>query len=214
MRTQSVIIGNNYSYPGLRIAPQFLQKQMAELEVLVEGASDSDAKFMELIKQFPPIYDKSAKEFHGKRKKGKCWENVARLLNASTEEVGRRFKSMRTAFTRYLAKQEGKSGSGSAEVGPLDPKFEHLRWLLIYIRSRPSFSNLEGRSSEVSSPPFVVGDKYENERLEHDEGTNTRYDEANMLEFQPQTPASRKSPEATGSAGQCPDVSFTETEKD
>ena len=175
MRTQSIIISDNYSYPGLRIAPQFLQKQMAELEVLAEGASHSGAKFMELIRQFPPIYDKSTKEFHDKRKKGNSWKNVARLLNASTEEVERRYKSIKTAFTRYLAKQEGKSGSGSAAVGQLDPKFEHLRRLL----------NLEGRNSEVSSPSFVVGDKYENERLEHDEDTNTRYDEANMLEFQP-----------------------------
>ena len=185
-------------------------------EVLAEGASDSDAQFMELIRQIPPIYDKSAKEFHDKRKKGNCWKKMASLLNTSTEEVERRYKSIRTAFTRYLAKQQGKSGSGSAEVGPLDPKFEHLRWLLIYIRSRPSFSNLEKRSSAlaVSSPPFGGDEDNDNEGLEHDdEDMNTGHDEVNILESEPPCPASRKSPEVTGSSEQCPDISF-ETEKD
>ncbi len=32
--------------------------------------SGSDAKLMELIIQFLPIYDKSAKEFHNKRRNG------------------------------------------------------------------------------------------------------------------------------------------------
>ena len=81
MRTQSVIIGDNYLCPGLPIAPQFLQKQLAELEVLAEGTSDSDGKSM-----VPPIYDKSAKEFHNKRKKGNCWKNVERLLNAQQKK--------------------------------------------------------------------------------------------------------------------------------
>ena len=138
---------------------------------------------------------------------------MANLLNTSTEEVKRRYKSIRTAVTRCLAQQQGKSGSGSAEVGPLDPKFEHLRWLLIYITSRPSCSNLERRSSAVSSPS-IRGVEDDNEGLEYDDDTSTGYNEANMLEFQPSTPASRKSPEAAGSAKQCSDVLFMETEKD
>ncbi len=45
-------------------------KEEGRFEVMAEDASENDAKFMELIIQFPPIYDKSAKESHDKRRKG------------------------------------------------------------------------------------------------------------------------------------------------
>ncbi len=119
---------------------------MAELEdsrSLQENTrSVSDVQFMEEIRKYEAIYDKSCKGFQDKRVKANCWKRIAESLGMNMSEAERRYKTIRTAFSRYLSKISGKSGSGTSEVASIDPKYEHMRWLMLFIKSRQSFSNL------------------------------------------------------------------------
>ena len=98
---------------------------------------------METIRQYPAIYDKSSKDIKDKRIKANCWKIVADILNMRAEDAERRYKTIRTALTRYLANREGRLGFGLDDVGPMDPKNENLHWLITFIRSRPSSSKFE-----------------------------------------------------------------------
>ena len=85
---------------------------------------------MESIRECLMIYNKRSKDFHDKTRKENCWKAIAGLLNTTTQEAERRYKTICTSFTRYLSKQKGKSGSGLSDIGAIDPRFEHLRWLI------------------------------------------------------------------------------------
>ena len=89
--------------------------------------------------------------FRDKRKKANCWQRIAELLETTTEEVERRYKSIRTAFSRYLSKQRLKSGSGLSDIPNINQRFENLGWLVTHITSRNGTSNLE-LSLSVSQP--------------------------------------------------------------
>ena len=126
--------------------------------MIAKHANNNDIDFMELIREFPTIYNKRTKDFHDKRKRENCWKKISELLNTTTQEVGRRYKTIRTSFTRYLSKQRGKSGCGLSDTGSIDPQYEQLRWLLTHIKSRESSSNIkmaaaieeEGTSNSLS----------------------------------------------------------------
>ena len=60
------------------------------------------------------------------KKKENCWMKISELLNTTTQEVERRYKTIRTSFTRYLTKRRGKSGSGLSYIGSIAPQYEHL----------------------------------------------------------------------------------------
>ena len=94
----------------------------------------TDSQFVKEVRKYELIYDKSCKGFQDRRVKGNCWKKIA--------EAERRYKTIRTAFSWYLAKVNGRLGSGVSEVGSIDPKYEHMRWLMPFIKSRQSSSNL------------------------------------------------------------------------
>ena len=45
---------------------------------IVKHAKENNINFMELIREFPTIYNKKSKDFHDKRKKN-CWKNISEL---------------------------------------------------------------------------------------------------------------------------------------
>ena len=121
------------------------------LHILAAKAKEDDTSFMEIIREFPTIYDRRKNDFRDKRKKANCWRRIAELLETTTEEVERRYKSIRTAFSRYLSKQRLKSGSGLSDIPNINQRFENLGWLVTHITSRNGASNLE-LSLSVSQP--------------------------------------------------------------
>ncbi len=149
MRTSSAIMSGFQSSISAETHAQphhLFSIKMAELEdsrSLQENTeSVSDVQFMEEIRKYEAIYDKSCKGFQDKRVKANCWKRIAESLGMNMSEAERRYKTIRTAFSRYLSKISGKSGSGTSEVASIDPKYEHMRWLMLFIKSRQSFSNL------------------------------------------------------------------------
>ena len=103
-------------------------------------ANENDALFMEIIREFPTIYNRASKDFKDRNKKANSWKRIAEYLGQTVEDVKRRYESIRTSFSRYLQKRRGRSGSGVQDT-PLEPKFEHLRWLLSFINTRQSTGN-------------------------------------------------------------------------
>ena len=104
---------------------------------------------MDVIRRYPPIYDKSCKGFQDRRVKANCWKKISDELKYTVEEAERRYKSIPTAFSRYLSKVKGRSGAGSTDVGPVDSRSGHMRWLISFIKSRQSCSNV---STKIARP--------------------------------------------------------------
>ena len=75
-------------------------------------ANENDSIFMEIIREFPTIYNRASKDFKDRNKKANSWKKIAEYLGQSFEDVKRRYESIRTSFSRYLQKRRGKSGSG------------------------------------------------------------------------------------------------------
>ncbi|XP_046842194.1 uncharacterized protein LOC124436332 isoform X2 [Xenia sp. Carnegie-2017] len=73
------------------------------LNILAVKANYSDRSFMEIIRDFPTIYDKRTNGFHDKRKKANCWRRIAELLETTTEEVERRYKTIHLTCKRLAA---------------------------------------------------------------------------------------------------------------
>ena len=99
------------------------EAQESRLAMIAKHAKENDIDFMELIREFPTICNKKGKDFHDKRQKENCWKKISELLNTTTQEVERRYKTIRTSFTRYLAKRRGKSASGLSDIGSIDPQY-------------------------------------------------------------------------------------------
>ena len=99
----------------------------------------------------PVLYDRSLKDFKDKNKKSNCWKAIAEKVGQPVDQVKRRYKSIRTQFGKYLKSRKGKSGSGSGDV-PIDPKYEHLRWLKNFIVRRACSGNFKPIPSNTSTP--------------------------------------------------------------
>ena len=130
-----------------------------------------DAEFMEIIREFPTIYNRSLKDFKDRNKISNCWKAVAEKVGQPVDQVKRRYESIRTQFGKYLKSRKGKSGSGSGDV-PLDPKYEHLRWLKNFIVSRASSWNFKSIPSNISTPSVKLVEVSEEVSEDSDDETN------------------------------------------
>ena len=108
-------------------------------------------EFIEIIRKFPTIYNRSLKSFKDRNKKPNCWKAISEKVGQPVDKVKRRYESIRTQFGKNLKSRKGKSGSGSGDV-PIDPKYEHLRWLKNFIVSRASSGNIKSIPSNTSIP--------------------------------------------------------------
>ena len=108
----------------------------------VKSQNGDDMAFMEIIKEFSSIYNRRSAQFKDKNIKANAWKEIASLHNKSdVNKCKQRYDSVRTTFSRYLKKCKPPSGSGS-DVVVLEPKYEHLRWLCSFIKSRSTSSNI------------------------------------------------------------------------
>lgn len=90
---------------------------------------------------YPSIRDKSCKGFQDRMVKSNCQKKVCEELNCSVPDAEQQYKTMQTAFLRYLSKMMGKSVARN-DLGTIDKKVEHMRWLISFIKSRQSCSNV------------------------------------------------------------------------
>ena len=78
-----------------------------------------DVEFMEIIREFPTIYNRRVKDLKDRNKKSNCWKAIGEKVGQPVDQVKRRYGSERTQFGKYLKSRKGKSGSGSGDV-PID----------------------------------------------------------------------------------------------
>ncbi|XP_033120761.1 uncharacterized protein LOC117119885 [Anneissia japonica] len=111
---------------------------LSSLSVVIceDGISIEEADFMEVVKNYPCLYDKSCREFKNRDTKRAAWKAVGRELGHEHPEA--LYKTIRDRFTRYLRGLKVPSGSGSV---PLSAPYESLRWLTGFIKHRKTVSN-------------------------------------------------------------------------
>ena len=98
---------------------------------------------MEEIQKFDCLYNKYSKDFKDKTKKTNSWAKVAEKLKITPTEAEKRFRNIRTAYSRFLKKAKSvPSGSGRDAV-PVPREFENLGWLATYIDHRPTSTNMK-----------------------------------------------------------------------
>ena len=97
---------------------------------------------MDVIKEFPVIYNRASADFKDRTKKNNAWRKISQLLDSEESKCKQRYERIRTTFSRYIRKALGKSSASRDDI-PLDPKYEHLKWLVTFIKTRPTSGNVQ-----------------------------------------------------------------------
>ena len=92
----------------------------------------TDEGFMEVIRDFPGVYDKNHEDFRDKTKKEECWEKISDVLNVRIEDTKRRYETIRTRLSRHLKRIK----EGYWSIDSKDMKLDFLNWLVPYIKTR------------------------------------------------------------------------------
>ena len=125
-----VMVSRAYSFSFLiMVDNKSLQVYESQIDYL------SDVDFIEIIRDFPTIYNRSSRDFKDKTKEENRWKAVAEKVNGTVEEVKRSYDTIWTQFGKYIKKRKEKSGSCTVDL-PLDPTFAHMMWLKNFIISR------------------------------------------------------------------------------
>ena len=74
---------------------------MADEQDEREGIAD----FMDMIQDYPSIYNRSLKDFKDKFKKENCWKAVAERVIEPVDVIKNRCENIRTQFGKYLKKR-------------------------------------------------------------------------------------------------------------
>ena len=124
---------------------------------MAQENQENDFELMDIIQEYPTIYNRSSRDFKDKTKKQNCWKAVAKRMNEPVDVVKRRYESIRTQFSKYLKKRKGASGAGAADVSN-DPKFERLMWLQNFIISRPNSGNFQRKQVTTANRDLAEHD--------------------------------------------------------
>ncbi|XP_077256583.1 transcription factor Adf-1-like isoform X3 [Temnothorax americanus] len=103
------------------------QNELDMFEEVGENWDESDIRsLIAHVKANQFLVNKSERDFKNKEKKDDAWKIIAMLLNKSETEVQKKWKSLRTVFSRKLGqlKQKMPSGSGADAKG----KISRIEW--------------------------------------------------------------------------------------
>ncbi|XP_028397294.1 uncharacterized protein LOC114521085 [Dendronephthya gigantea] len=91
----------------------------------------SRERLMEDIRQYPCIYDKYDKDYPDKNAKNNAWSAIAAKYGITPADADKKYKTMRSSYTRYLKKK--RNTPPGAKVPPLPLAFVNLDWLASHI---------------------------------------------------------------------------------
>ena len=123
-----------------------LSRSDGYLESFAQEAKKNDTAFMDIIKELLDVEE------------GKCIK---------------RYESIRTTFSRYVRKALGKSGTAREEIH-LDPKYEHLRWLATFIKTRATSGNVQLVREEEQTNSDNGDSKEEEDKFPSQESSPSR----------------------------------------
>lgn len=95
------------------------------------GEEFSRERLMEDIRQYPCIYDKYDKDYPDKIAKTNAWAAIAAKYGISPIDADKKYKTMRSSYTRYLKKKRNTPPGGKPP--PLPVAFVNLDWLASHI---------------------------------------------------------------------------------
>ena len=110
----------------------------------------TDEEFMEVIRDFPGVYDKNHEDFRDKSKKEECWEKISDILNVRIEDTKRRYETIRTRLSRHLKRIK----EGYWSIDSKDIKLDFLHWLMPYIKTREAPFQFKNDIKRDYSDPY------------------------------------------------------------
>ena len=115
---------------------------------MAAGNSNNTSSFMEEIQRYDCLYNKFSKDYKNRRTRENAWEAIGQKFGLSAEEAEKKYKNIRTSYTRHLKKVKSvPSGSGRDAV-PKTGEFANLQWLDQHISHRKSASNWSNHESD------------------------------------------------------------------
>ena len=152
---------------------------------MAAGNSNNTSTFMEEIQRYDCLYKKILKDYKNRRTRENAWETIGQKFGLTAEEAEKKYKNIRTSYTRHLKKVKSvPSGSGRDAV-PKTGEFANLQWLDQHISHRKSasnWSNLESNEEEASQ--FQEDDNMNNSSSStqsHDNIDDTEQDSTDSL---------------------------------
>ena len=91
----------------------------------------SRERLMEDIRQYPCIYDKFDKDYPDKNAKNNAWASIAAKYGITPMEADKKYKTIRSSYTRYLKKK--RSTLPGEKPPPIPVAFVNLDWLACHI---------------------------------------------------------------------------------
>ena len=90
-------------------------------------------RLMDDVRQYSCLYDKFCKDYLDKNVKNNAWAAVAAKYGLAPIDAEKKYKTIRSSFTRYLKrKRNAPPGSRAAEI-PTPIAFQNLDWLASHI---------------------------------------------------------------------------------
>ncbi|XP_071649573.1 uncharacterized protein [Temnothorax longispinosus] len=134
------------------------QNELDMFEEVGENWDESDIRsLIAHVKANQFLVNKSERDFTNKEKKDDAWKIIAMLLNKSETEVQKKWKSLRTVFSRKLGqlKQKMPSGSGADAKGKISQiEWEYwgdMQFLIPHIRHKLNrTSNFHNKQLQIS----------------------------------------------------------------
>ncbi|XP_066585521.1 uncharacterized protein [Prorops nasuta] len=114
---------------------------------------DFEEILIDLIKDYPHLYDTGMNEYKDAIMKENSWMEIAKALNSSVANCKRRWLRLRERFTneKRLQDSETKSGSGASHRSSF-PYLGNMSFLEKFIKRRKSYSNCIYKSpNEIST---------------------------------------------------------------
>ena len=95
------------------------------------------------MQKFDCLFNTYSRDYKEKLKKANSWVKVAEKFNITPSEAGKRFKSIRTAYGRFLKKTKNAPSSSGREEQHVPRDFQNIDWLATYIDHRPTSTKIK-----------------------------------------------------------------------
>ena len=156
---------------------------------------------MEEIQRYECLYNKFSKDYKNRRTRENAWETIAQKFGLTAEEAEKKYKNIRTSYTRYLKKVKSvPSGSGRDAV-PKTGEFANLEWLDQHISHRKSASNWSNHESDEEEASQLQEDDHMNNSSSstqsHDNIDDTEQDSTDSPASSESRPSSNQSSTST-----------------
>ncbi|GAB1861518.1 MADF domain-containing protein [Camponotus japonicus] len=106
------------------------------------NVADTDTILIDLVKNFPHLYDKSVADFKNIHKKDRAWMKISSILKLPVADCQSRWQRLREKFSREKKKREAESRSGSeASKRSTFSLYDQMKFLDSFVKSRKTYTN-------------------------------------------------------------------------